>query len=191
MNYIKTILSFALILAMLTNTSIVALANTQEIQGSEDKSQTVEVIAEVKSVYSVSLPANIELTYSELSNVYMDNELHNDAVEGYWGTIVYGCAGKISSTEYVYIEPVFPCTLTGETSGETITLKKVLPSSKEEPKTQWSSTEIGSCTYDGVTLTNCQYSYCSGLQIGFKQSDITKYETYKGTLTFQFGVDSN
>ena len=69
MNYIKTILSFALILAMLTNTSIVSLANTQEIQGNEDKSQTVEVIAEVKSVYSVSLPANIELTYSELSNV--------------------------------------------------------------------------------------------------------------------------
>jgi len=45
----------------------------QEIQGSDAKSQAVEVTADVKSMYSVSMPASIELTFSEISKVYIDN----------------------------------------------------------------------------------------------------------------------
>lgn len=41
----------------------------QEIQGSDEKSQAVEVTADVKSMYSVSMPASIELTFSEISKV--------------------------------------------------------------------------------------------------------------------------
>ena len=67
----------------------------QEIQGSDAKSQAVEVTADVKSMYSVSMPASIELTLSEISKVYIDGTYTSSAVEGYWGTIVYGCAGKI------------------------------------------------------------------------------------------------
>lgn len=163
----------------------------QEIQGSDAKSQAVEVTADVKSMYSVSMPASIELTFSEISKVYIDGTYTSSAVEGYWGTIVYGCAGKISNNEYVYIEPVFPCTLVGEEYGKALSLRKVLPSTKAEPKSTWSATEIGTCSYDGVSLTNCKYAYCEGLQIGFKKSDVESYDVYKGTLIFNFGIASN
>lgn len=126
--------------------------------------------------------------------VYLGVQLRKisiSAVDGYWGTIVYGCAGKISNNEYVYIEPVFPCTLVGEEYGKALSLRKVLPSTKAEPKSTWSATEIGTCSYDGVSLTNCKYAYCEGLQIGFKKSDVESYDVYKGTLIFNFGIASN
>ena len=178
-----------LITLMAVNSDMVLAA--QEIQGSDATSQAVEVTAEVKSMYSVSMPASIELTFSEISRVYIDGIYTSSATEGYWGTIVYGCAGKISNNEYVYIEPVFPCTLVGMEYGKAIALRKILPSSKEEPKSTWSAEEIGTCNYDGVSLTNCKYAYCKGLQIGFKKSDVVSYDVYKGTLIFNFGIAGN
>lgn len=188
----KSMMCFVLSILMLTGSSVIAFASNQEIQGSTDSSQAVEVTANIKSMYSVSLPASIDLAYEVLADIYIGeaDEITTEA-EGYFGKIIFGCAGKISSNEYVFITPSFPCTMTSTSSDATVALQKILPSTKAEPKTQWNSTEIGTCSFDGVTLTNCQYAYNDGLQIGFLLSQLTAYESYKGNLTFNFGVRSN
>lgn len=188
-NLFKAVLSMALAAAILFGNTTVAYAENQEVQGSTDDSRTVEITCNITSVYSVSLPASIALEYDTLEDVYVGDTLQASA-EGYWGTIVFGCAGKISSSESVFIEPVFPCTMTG-TSGATVSLKKVLPSDKTEAKTLWSASEIGTAEFDGVSLSNCTYAYNDGLRIGFLMDDVSAYEAYSGTLTFNFGIRAN
>lgn len=188
-NILKAVLSLAVVASVLFGNTGVAYADNQEVQGSTDDSRAVEITCSITSVYSVSLPASIALAYDTLEDVYVGDALQASA-EGYWGTIIFGCAGKISSSESVFIEPVFPCTMTG-TSGATVTLKKVLPNDKTEPKTSWSATEIGTADFDGTSLSNCTYAYNTGLRVGFLSSDATTYETYRGTLTFNFGIRAN
>lgn len=189
--FIKTVSALLLTIATLacTNGTITYAANT-EVQGSGNDSRTVVVTANITSVYSVSLPAQISLTYDELSNVYVGDVLQAKA-DGYFGIITFGAAGKISNQEKVFIEPVFPCLMTGSTSGNTINLKKVLPSTRIEPQTIWTKAQIGNCTYDGVILTSCNYTYNDGLKVGILLSDVTSYENYRGNLLFNFGIRIN
>lgn len=185
----RAVLSLVLAIGVLFGNTGVAYADNQEVQGSTNDSIAVEITCSITSVYSVSLPASIALAYDTLENVYVGDALQASA-EGYWGTIIFGCAGKISSAESVFIEPVFPCTMTGA-SGATVNLKKVLPDDKTEAKTVWNATEIGTAEFDGVSLSNCAYAYNDGLRIGFLMDDVSTYETYSGTLTFNFGIRSN
>ena len=188
-NLFKAVLSLALAASVLFGNTGVAYADNQEVQGSSDDSRAVEITCNITSVYSVSLPASVALAYDTLEDVYVGDALQASA-EGYWGTIIFGCAGKISSSESVFIEPVFPCTMTGA-SGATVELKKVLPNDKTEAKTAWNASEIGTAEFDGVSLSNCTYAYNDGLRIGFLMDDVSAYEAYSGTLTFNFGIRAN
>lgn len=188
-NLFKAVLSLALVASVLFGNTGVAYADNQEVQGSTNDSRAVEITCNITSVYSVSLPASVALAYDTLEDVYVGDALQASA-EGYWGTIIFGCAGKISSSESVFIEPVFPCTMTG-TSGATVELKKVLPNDKTEAKTVWNASEIGTAEFDGVSLSNCTYAYNDGLRIGFLMDDVSAYEAYSGTLTFNFGIRAN
>lgn len=166
--------------------------SNNEYQGSTNDSQAVQINCALSSIYSVSLPAQIELGYDILSNVYVGSDATDITVsaEGYFGIIKYGACGKIGPSECVYIEPQFPCTLSGA-SGSTVTLKKILDSNKTEPQTEWNSDNIGSCDFDGTTLTNCNYTYNDGLQVGFLLTDILVNENYSGNLVFNFGIRAN
>ena len=188
-NILKAVVSLVLAVGVLLGNTGAAYADNQEIQGNTNDSRAVEITCSITSVYSVSLPASIALAYDTLENVYVGDALQASA-EGYWGTIIFGCSGKISPSESVFIEPVFPCTMTG-TSSATVDLKKVLLGDKTEAKTVWNATEIGTAEFDGVSLSNCTYAYNDGLRIGFMIGDVSSYETYSGTLTFNFGIRNN
>lgn len=194
-SFLKSTAIFMIAVAMVVTGSTfkttTAFAANTEVQGTTDDSESVEVTANITSVYSISLPASINLSYGNKTNIYVGGGSLLSAAEGYFGVITFGCAGKISAQEHVYIEPVFPCTMTGVTSGSTLALKKVLNSARTEPKTQWTSSEIGTCTYNGISLTNCVYAYNDGLTIGFLLSDVSSYETYTSNLLFNFGIRAN
>lgn len=190
-NFTKTIVSLALAATMLFSSNTTAFAANNEYQGSADDSKSVEITATISSIYSVSLPAQIDLAYAELADVYVgDADEISTKAEGYFGDIIFGAAGKIGANESVFVEPQFPCVMTG-TSGATVQLKKILDSNKTEPKTSWNKAEIGTCTYDGVSLSNCNYAYNNGLKVGFLTSDLSTFENYTGTLVFNFGIRSN
>jgi hypothetical protein len=207
--FIKTFAALALTVAMLSGNGVAASAATQEVAGdssSMTQSKDIEVTLEITSVYSVSLPASIELSPQQVipasyTGVYYfaDGVCFNSSmdVDGifYVAPVNYGCAGKIRSNEYIFIEPVLPVTLTGDLTGATIGLTRIYTadsSSATEPamKTQWDSSEVGSCYYDGVSISSCNYAEES-IMLGFTEENLVSYENYTGVLTFNFGLGTN
>ena len=178
-NLLTKFLILALVITMDIGT-ISVLAATQEVQGSGNQTKTVPVTASISSVYSVSLPAQIALTYG----YELDDE--GNKVEGYWYSLQYGVAGKLTSAESVYVEAVFPCTLTDADTGESIEINML---SKTDCKEEWAHDEVGSCSYDGSDLSNCSYSYCcsDGHVIGVRAEEVSS-GMFTGNLTFHFGI---
>ena len=186
----KILMALAVCVSLLAGNSVTAYASTQEVQGTDTQTKDIKVTADIQSVYSVSLPASIELSYGEAT------DSSGNKVAGYWYNLKYGVAGKISSFEEVFVNVECPCVLTNTETGDTISISELdnyEQLTTSGCKNYWSSTEIGSCEFDGTTLTNCEYSYCceNGHAIGIKEADITVYGSYEGNLTFQFGIDKN
>ena len=178
-NLLTKFLALALIATMIAGTTPV-LAATQEVQGSGNQTKTVPVTASISSMYSVSLPAQISLIYGYGS----DDE--GNMVEGYWYNLQYSVAGKLTSVESVYVEAAFPCTLTDAGTGESIEINML---SKTDCKEEWAYDEVGSCSYDGSDLSNCNYSYCcsDGHVIGVRAEEVSS-GMFTGNLTFHFGI---
>lgn len=179
------ITSFALIATIMMGTVAPAMAaTTQEVQGTTgQQSKDIPVTATVQSVYSVSLPASISLTYG------IEEDVAGNQVEGYWYDLRYGAVGKLTSTENVFVRATLPCALNDSVSGKSVSLinaKGLITCEKV-----WSASEIGSCTYDGVSLTNCNYNYSDSFAIGIKASNIATSGSYTGNLTVDFGLCSN
>ena len=199
---LKNIMAMAIVAATFVGSVSPAMAaeGTQEVTGSDTQQKQVEISADVKSVYSVSLPATITLTYGTVEKLSLvGSGKENDSCDGYWATIKYGVAGKISSNEKVNVVPQFPCTMTllddeGQPTSTTVQMLNVLryDSSLDKVvcnKTAWSKSDIGSCDYDGITISNCNYAYCcDGHNIGIRASDIEKSGTYEGNLTFEISI---
>lgn len=192
----KTLLALSLAFTTMMGSAMPAFASEQLVTGTDSQTKEVEVSADIKSVYSVSLPATIKLEYGSV--IIRDNP-----VDGYWANIRYGVAGKIASNEVVNIVPQFPCTLTlmdenGNPTETTISVYHAQDSNNgghgvydrdKQCRTSWNKAEIGSCDYDGVSLTNCVYSYCcDGHFIGINQDRVEKYGDYQGNLTFNFSI---
>lgn len=189
----KSLLATAVAVCTLVGNVCPAMAaETQEVSGSGAQSKDVKVTAEINSVYSVSLPATIDLEYSVLENRSFQD------VAGYWYRLKYGVAGRISSSEKVYVEPVYPCeiSIVGDDGQIQATLNVTDFTHSDECygggncKTEWTSSEVGSCTYNGTTISDCVYSNCcnDGHWIGVKAADVTEYGSYEGNLTFNFGI---
>ncbi len=178
----KKVTGLLLALALLfTEGRLSGFAANSTVTGDEPQSKEVKVTAELKSMYSVSLPATITLSYS------VQKESNNKDVPGYWYRLRYGTAGKVNSTDTVYVRPFYPCALTGKNTGAVIYLYSL----KGDCKTEWDSTEVGTCTYNGTSLTNCVYHFCcnSGHFIGISEEDIEEYDSYEGSLIFDFGIE--
>ena len=88
-------------------------------------------------------------------------------VPGYYCKLRYGVAGKISSNEKVYIKPNYPFEMYIIEDNQTkatieindlVNYKDYSTGHNGSCKTQWTSTEIGSCDYDGRTVSNCEYT---------------------------------
>ena len=193
-NALKSLLATALaVCTVMGSTATCFAAETQEVSGSTAQSKDVKVTAEIQSVYSVSLPATLELEYQTISQ-------NGNNYDGYWTKLKYGVSGKISASEKVYVKPTYPCELSIIEDGQAQASINVWDIAHCDNygqtgngvcKTEWGSSEIGSCDYDGATISNCNYSYCcsDGHWIGVKSSDITEYGSYEGNLTFQFGIE--
>lgn len=188
---LKNIMAMAIVAATFVGSVSPAMAaeGTQEVTGSDTQQRNVAVTADIKSVYSVSLPATITLTYGtvEVGSI-------GDRADGYWAKIKYGVAGKIAANERVNVVPQLPCTMTlmddeGQPTSTTISIKNA---STLDHKTSWSKSEIGSCDYDGTTISNCNYAYCcNGHNIGVGMGNVSKYGTYEGNLTFEISITKN
>ena len=174
------ILMLAFVIALLAG-KVPVQAATQEVRGSSSQTKTVPVTASVSSVYSISLPANISLSYG------LEEDDAGKSMEGYWFRLRYGVAGKITSAENIYVEAVFPCILTDAETGAEM---EILELSKNSCKEKWSYEEVGSCSYDGHRLSNCEYVYCcsKGHVIGIKGTEATN-GIFKGNLVFHFGIN--
>ena len=172
--------ALALTIALLTG-AIPVQAATQEVQGNSSQTKNVPVTASITSVYSVSLPASISLVYG------FETDDEENMVEGYWFRLRYGVAGKVTSAESVYVEAVFPCTLTEAETGAELGISEL---SKNSCKEEWGYDEVGSCSYDGSSLSNCEYAYCcaTGHVIGVRAAEVTNGH-FEGNLTFHFGIN--
>lgn len=173
------ILMLAFVIALLAG-KVSVQAATQEVQGSSSQTKAVPVTASVASVYSISLPASISLSYG------LEKDDTGNSVEGYWFRLQYGVAGKITSAESIYVEAVFPCVLTDAETGTEMEISEL---SKSSCKEEWSYEEAGNCSYDGQHLSNCEYVYCcsKGHVIGVRTAEAAN-GTFKGNLTFHFGI---
>lgn len=195
---LNTMLALTVAIATVAGSTMPAMAAEQEVTGTGTDTQTqdVEVTADIQSVYSVSLPATIELNYGVVES------RNGSTIDGYWSNIKYGVAGKIAADEVVNVVPQYPCTLTlmdsdGNPTETTIAVYDsrsavngwTYNEDNYQCKTAWNKSEIGSCDYDGVSLSNCAYSYCcEGHYIGINSGRIEKYGNYAGNLTFQFSI---
>ncbi len=179
---IKYLLCAALAGAVLVNSAVLPAAAAEDVTvtGTTEQTKDIEMQANIQSVYSVTLPATISLSFGTAENESGEEK------NGYFATIKYGCAGLISSTEDVYIEPQFPAVLTGATTGATINITEY--AGVEEIQKEWDYLNIGTCDYDGSSLSNCVYSCCEEHKIGVALEDVSAYELYEGTLTFKFGI---
>lgn len=192
----KSLLATAVVVCTLVGNVCPAMAaETQEVSGSGAQSKDVKVTAEIQSVYSVSLPAVLELTEGKMTfNGWTD-------APGYYCQMKYGVAGKISSDEKVYVRPQYPIEMHIIKNGQiqaTIKADEISGNYGNYPnghngtcKKEWSSSEIGSCDYDGTTISNCDYAFCcsEGHWIGIKAEDVSEYGSYEGNLTFNFGIE--
>ena len=172
--------ALTLAIALFTG-AIPVQAATQEVQGNSSQTKNVPVTASITSVYSVSLPASISLVYG------FETDDEENPVEGYWFRLRYGVAGKVTSAESVYVEAVFPCTLTDAETGAEMEISEL---SKNSCKEEWGYDEVGSCSYDGSSLSNCEYAYCcsNGHVIGIRAAEVTNGD-FEGNLTFRFGIN--
>ena len=145
-------------------TSTPAMASTQEIQGTTGQTKDIPVSANITSVYSVSLPASISLVYGTAEDAI------ENTVEGYWYNLRYGAVGKLTSAESVYVEAVLPCTLRDNVADKTVSLIGI--KGNLSCRKTWSVSAVGTCDYDGISLTNCVYSYSDYYVIGVRAEDI-------------------
>ena len=177
---IARLYALALTIALLTG-AIPVQAATQEVQGNSSQTKNVPVTASITSVYSVSLPASISLVYG------FETDDEENPVEGYWFRLRYGVTGKVTSAESVYVEAVFPCTLTDAETGAELEISEL---SKNRCKEEWGYDEVGSCSYNGSSLSNCEYAYCcaNGHVIGVRAAEVTN-GNFEGNLTFRFGIN--
>lgn len=193
--FFKTMTALALTVAVLAGNSIPALAANQEVQTSGTETATVELTLNVKSAYCVSLPATIELEYAVVE-VPEGEILWNGATqitgraELYQCKIEIGVAGKIPSG-IISVAPVLPCELTNE--DDNVVPLNALDSSESLGNTypqyisDWTKDEIGTCDFDGATLTNCVYEK-RYLSIGTLANVIQQGGSYTGSLVFNFSM---
>lgn len=203
----KAIGLLAALSIMLSATTTVFAADVEiQSEGTESKSQSIQVSASVASVYSVTMPATIELEYRTITNADGDDVRTN---HGYFCDIQLGAAGKILSTQKVKMTLENSKNyMTGANTSETIELgvvtaghseTEVFDQSKNDNLTTfsgfneffndliWTSTTIGTADYDGVNLSNCNYTYKT-ITIGFDESAVTAADAYSGVIMINFSL---
>lgn len=195
---IKTLLTTALAVCTIMTSTLPAMAADVEVTGNgESKSQTVEVSAEVNSLYSVTLPAVIELTRQD-AVVSSSIEFKKS---GFWHDFKIGAAGKLLSNhtlvarmedcviqgnevwDQAYLKVYFYDSISGGTAKK---LSDFPQNSDNYPK--WTNTEIGSCDYDGTSLTNCEYNY-KNFWIGVPEEELTASGAYTGSMVVNFTLE--
>lgn len=204
--FLKSVLGMVVAISTISNCAIPAFAANVEVSsdGTGTKSQTVEVSTEnITSMYTVSLPATIELTRQTVKLTDKENPFES---YGYWVDFQIGAAGKLlyyqslsANIKYDF-ETSTGVTLTGtQDSRNTIELKSIqlTPSGYEVVTAgscgvSWSApgtpgTNIGSCDYDGSSLVNCNYSTKS-MWLGVPFENILKPDTYRGNIVVEFSL---
>ena len=212
MKRFKKWLSMTMMLVTLMSSNISAFA-AQEISGTTSQSTDVSVTANITSVYSVSLPATIELVPMTVDNVvYYDTKENggtlNDngkTISGYIAKLEMGCAGIIAPGERIGVMPVAPFYLTNNNGGQQVMVANIIPTgltnraiitNTQSPSSPfqmhdkniyyWTSDTIGTCEFDGVNLSNCNYSY-NYHYIGLVGEQLEIAGSFSGTMTFKFG----
>lgn len=196
---LKTMTGFLAALSLIISTSTSAFAADVEVQGegTESKSQTIQVSASIASVYAVTMPAVIELKYDTVTGT--DDTVVNT---GYFCDIRIGAAGKILSSQSLKMElGDSNNTMSGSETGNSIELKAVISScdsthgylvpfstyNSSYNTLTWTASTIGTADYDGINLSNCEYTYKT-ISIGFDESAVTDADIYSGTITINFGL---
>lgn len=202
---IKTLLTTALAMYTIMTSTLPAMAADVEVTGDDSaaQSQSVEVSAEVSSLYSVTLPAVIELTRQGAVATNPNDASDTGAKDGFWCNFKIGAAGKLLSS-HTLTTRIQDCTMTGENTGNTFQLKaffyKPLDGFVSDALSRfytyggdplsptWVSTEIGSCDYDGTSLTNCEYNYKS-FWVGVPEDELNVADVYKGSMVVNFTLE--
>lgn len=201
---IKTLLTTALAVCTIMTSTLPAMAADVEVTGNgESKSQTVEISAEVNSLYSVTLPAVIELTRQDAVATNPNDASDTGTKDGFWCDFKIGAAGKLLSN-HTLTTRMQDCTMTDENTGNTFQLKVFFYKPLDgfvsdvlsgfytyggDPLSPtWTNTEIGSCDYDGTSLTNCEYNY-KNFWIGVPEEELTASGTYTGSMVVNFTLE--
>ena len=202
----KTALGLTVALSTLASSAMPALAADVELQGDDSsaKSQSVEVSADISSLYAVTLPAMIELT-RQTATLTDENTNTTYEKDGFWYKFQIGAAGKLLSNQKL-VSRMNNCTITGKNTGNTVELKAYFfrfISGYEETldnledfnnyngsplSPTWTSTEIGSCNYNGTSLTDCSYVY-KDFWVGIPEDELSKADIYEGTITVNFALE--
>lgn len=206
--FVKKAIGLLAALSIMFSATTTAYANDVEIhgEGTESKSQTIEVTASIASVYAVTMPATLELNYETITKSEPDGS-NEVTYNGYFCDIEIGAAGKILSTQKLKMSLENNSNImTGANTGRTVQLKTLVSTYSNMygahggylfafdaynsvcNDLQWDVNTIGTCSYDGVTLTNCNYTYRT-LTIGFHESDVSAADIYSGNIVINFGLE--
>lgn len=171
----------------------------------------------ISSVYCVSVPATLDLEYRVITNADGDDIRTNkgyfcDLTVGAAGKILDVQKLKMTLID----EPLVPgdnsgvwtSHIVGKTSGKSIVLNVVTAGNKNDAvfdscssdnltdfsrfntffnSLEWDKNTIGTCDYDGTTLSNCVYT-TKTITIGFDEKNIPIADEYAGTVTISFEI---
>lgn len=212
----KNLLAMAVAVATLAGSAMPAMAADVELQGDDQtaKSQSIEVsTGYISSVYCVSVPATLDLEYRVITNADGDDIRTN---KGYFCDLTVGAAGKILNNQKLVAELLhtqdsnghWTTVIDGKNTGKSIELGVVTAGNSDTEvfdscsgdnftnfsrfneffnSLQWTSDAIGTCDYDGTTLSNCMYT-TKTITIGFDENDIPVADEYTGNITINFEI---
>ena len=158
----KKDLATVVAIAVLATTVIGSVISVSAAEHSTDGSAACTVKATVKSAYTVSLPATLNLT--------------EGSGNSFSGTYTVGVKGNIDDSHYVEITPVSSFTMTGATTNKTETATVTQNATKWKRLTGSGYEVIGTNDFAQTT--------------GSVAVTLTQADTYSGDMEFTFGLKS-
>lgn len=198
---------FALIVAVSTvvGSSVPAFAAEIEVSGDDSttKTQAIDVTTgHISSIYSVTMPAVIELKRGVSQDTDDEGNIHTSA--GYWAEVRVGAAGKILATQKLTgtldMSDEKYYAVYGKNTGTKAYLTATVWDQGDintsfdrfnmfHTPMIWYSNDIGTCDYDGTALTNCNYDYRT-FTIGVMEERITVSDEYTGQIAINFSLSN-
>lgn len=158
----KRILATVVALAVLATTVIGSVISVSAAEHSTDGSAACTVSATVKSTYTVSLPATLNLV--------------EGSGNAFSGTYTVGAKGNIDDTHYVEITPVSSFTMTGATTNKTET------ATVTQNATKWK--RLAGSGYEVIGTDD--FAQTTGSVV----VTLTQADAYSGDVEFTFGLKS-